>query len=107
MQDFINPEVIAGVFLAIYFISKGVYSLFNRNPDEKSVSHSYKCQLAMSEIKQLRRDIDAIRDKLELWDDKIQAGEFSCKWDIRDVPLVIDKVNRLDKLEAFLRNKFN
>jgi hypothetical protein len=103
MENFIDPEVIAGVILAFYFFARAATSLFYRknssgaqNGNGKIADATYKLEMR-TKIDQLRADIDDIHKLLRVWDDKIQANAFSSPWVDREVGEVLTILRRIER----------
>lgn len=79
--EFISTEVVAGVFLGLYFILKGIAS---SNAKLRNVDQT-----------QMTEDLKEIKDQLKAWEVKINRGEFSSPWNQREVQIVLDKLDRI------------
>lgn len=112
MEVFANYEVAAGIFLAIYFFVRGFLSLKSKNEPstngttlnslardhvDQKLAAQYEAMVSRQEFHEHKKTLDEIREKIEMWDHTIHAGGFSCNWGSREVPSIIDRIERIEK----------
>lgn len=122
MHNFTNPDVIAGIILAFYFIAKGSIALFDRKKVSSSSISTGDKYLIVKEEEYKRKVLDTcnllktglenIQNQFNILNMKIQTGEFTCKWSQRDIFTILNHIEEDkklyekidDKLEQILRN---
>ncbi len=91
----LDPETIAGAILSLYFIFKGILSIKSKKNNNEL--DSVKDQAFRDSMHDMSREINEIHERIEEWDDLVKAGIFSCKWKEREVTLIQERINRLNK----------
>jgi len=106
MDALLNPEVIAGVILAFYFFARGAVTLRSKNGNGngsalKAIREEEYKKGVDDRLDTINRNVDNICKLVNDWDKKIDKGDFTCKWNIREV---VEVNNRLKNVESKLNS---
>lgn len=123
MEQLFKPEVVAGGFLAVYFIVRGFHTLFSRiagngssnrtitNADlaadhvRAELAAKHESIISRQEFIDHQRVLEDIRTRVEAWDDMIRHGDFTCKWREEDVTLTIDRLRRIENMLESMKQR--
>jgi len=122
MDVFNNYEVVAGVFLSVYFFVRGVLSFkarkngngngdgihgkitladISREHQDQASKAATDSLLSRQEYEALMTQLREIKAMLNQWDDLIHEGQFSPTWTQREVASTLE---RLDRIEQMLKD---
>lgn len=118
MEALQNYEVVAGIFLAVYFFVRGIMSFkvsksgngngttlssLARDHVDQKIAAQQEALVSRQEFIEHKKTLEQIQAKIEAWDDLIHAGDFGCKWQPREVGRLLD---RLEYVESEVK-RFN
>lgn len=114
MENLLSPEVIAGVCLALYFFIRGFHSFasksgfgFNSNSsarDREALDYAKEQAIInRQEFNDLKRLLTELHRRIEIWDDMIHRGDFTCKWTTEAAALASDRIRRIEKMLELFR----
>lgn len=102
MDAFMNTEVIAGALLAFYFFARAGFALVDRkngtqtNGNGKVLEATYKAEMRLK-MDNLQKDITALSEMLNIWDDKIHQGDFTSPFSDREAGEMLEILRRIDR----------